>query len=277
MAKCELIGITDPITSNMCRQLGCDGYSIAAVATKEDFDRITHKQYGYGNTDTKYQKDVTNFIDNFNNDLISFFSKKVCDYSPASLSYQRSVGRSVEMSEDNSPKKDKNNQENESKVDKNINTNYEAFAMSMDGENGAITVNSERLEKISSLNLPFKQPNYQVLFNVEKEWIAVEDATKWLRKEWDFDKYPCNSALMSTFSHVFDLVWQNFLFVFALWFAFGFWLCVDKFSFEFGFCCVVCLFSVKLKQIIQLIYQRFHIGVVIYVVDFNYLIIIGIH
>merc|ERR1712085_222698 len=67
----------------MCRQLGCDGYSVAYVGTRQEFDAITSSKGQV--IKMKSAKDVTSIVFDVSTSIISFFKSSACLYSPASM------------------------------------------------------------------------------------------------------------------------------------------------------------------------------------------------
>eukprot|EP01084_Bolivina_argentea_P149755 261589_1 len=81
VAGCELTGISNPFMTPMCRQLGHDGYSVAYVGTKKEFNSIC-------STQSEAQcctKDVTQIIFSISSSIIIFFKSSACLFSPASM------------------------------------------------------------------------------------------------------------------------------------------------------------------------------------------------
>lgn len=69
----------------------------------------------------------------------------------------------------------------------------------------ASTINDKRLfNELSSCNIPYKAPQYQVLHKVEDEWEFINEAAEFLQNVWNFNDHSISNVLFSSFSHVID-------------------------------------------------------------------------
>ena len=67
MTECELIGISNPFMTPMCRQLGHDGYSVTYVPSIKEFNFLT------GKNPKQYTKDLTCMVYSISSSIITFF------------------------------------------------------------------------------------------------------------------------------------------------------------------------------------------------------------
>lgn len=83
VAGCPLSGISNPIMTPMARQLGHDGYSVAYIATKQEFEGITSSKGRC--IDKALRKNVTDIIYSVSSSMMTFFKSSKLLYSPAAM------------------------------------------------------------------------------------------------------------------------------------------------------------------------------------------------
>ena len=87
VAGCPLSGISNPIMTPMARQLGHDGYSVAYVATKQEFDAITASK---GRCIEKaLRRDATDIVYAVSCSMMTFFKSSKLLFSPAAMNRAR--------------------------------------------------------------------------------------------------------------------------------------------------------------------------------------------
>ncbi|ETO13881.1 hypothetical protein RFI_23488 [Reticulomyxa filosa] len=72
-------------------------------------------------------------------------------------------------------------------------------------------VHEQQLQLLKGVDFPVNIPTYQVLFDVEIEWITINNARDWLSKQWKFDTEheKIENVLFSHFSHPFLYQQEN--------------------------------------------------------------------